>query len=95
MLEKHIDNSQLQKLGIFAVYDVKAARYMSPFTSDNASVAIRQFKEYCGNPQSIFSKNPEDFALHTIGKFDERTGEVIPEKSYMLIQAAQVIAAKG
>ena len=61
---------------IYAIYDNKAKAFMQPFTTQNAELAIRTFKEHVNNPESIFHRHPNDFCLYEVGTFDDQTGLV-------------------
>lgn len=64
------------KNGIFAIYDVKAERFLAPYTAVNAMVAMRMFADQVRNPESIFARYPQDFSLRQIGLYDEEKGSV-------------------
>lgn len=61
----------------FSVYDSKATSFMSPFFMINQGVAIRSFKEWSNDPQTMLCKYPTDYVLYEIGSFDDQTGEFV------------------
>lgn len=65
-----------RRLKVFAVLDLKMARFMTPFTTVNAGVAIRMFVDSM-SAESVLVKHPEDFALYELGEFDEETGFLV------------------
>jgi hypothetical protein len=56
---------------IYTVRDNKAESYLPPFYSQSKGTAIRSFSESCNDPNSMFCKYPDDFALFEIGTFDD------------------------
>jgi len=61
---------------IFSVYDAAAARYIDPFPAPTVDFAIRAFREGCADPEHMFCKFPEDYALYHIGSFDTERGVI-------------------
>lgn len=68
---------------MFTIRDVKAEGYNTPFFQATYGLAERAFKEACTDPQSIISKNKEDFSLYYLGEFDQNSGlltlETVPK----------------
>lgn len=61
---------------ICSVYDNKAEAWLNPFTVRSSAEAIRTFSDECNNPQSMFTKHPNDYTLFEIGEFYEGTGNI-------------------
>ncbi|WNK12775.1 MAG: nonstructural protein [Microvirus sp.] len=79
------------KLEIFAVFDSKAAAFMSPFLMNNAAVATRAFQETCNDATTQFNKHPEDFTLYSLGFFEDTLGTfTINDKHLPLVTAASL-----
>lgn len=73
------------KVGVYSIRDMKAGSFMAPFFLHNDEVAKRAAREAVRDPQSNFSKYPEDFTLFRIGIFDDSTGLVEPEVAPSLV----------
>jgi hypothetical protein len=65
---------------MFSVYDSKAETYQPPQAYPTAGMAIRSFAAGCNDPQSAFSRWPEDFVLFELGTYDDQTGLMVPHK---------------
>lgn len=61
---------------IYSVRDEKMQNYLSPFVSDGVVPALRSLTLAVNNPDSMFSKFPEDYSLYEIGSFDSATGRL-------------------
>lgn len=66
---------------VFTVFDRKAKIYMPPFCFRTRSEAVRAFSESCRDSGHMFCKHPEDFALYSIGDYDDQTGEMLALKN--------------
>ena len=58
---------------IFSVFDSKTGAYLKPFHESTIPSCIRSFSEACRDPESTFSKYPEDFTLFHLGHFDDQS----------------------
>lgn len=65
-------------LNLYAIYDTKAAAYVSPFFEVNNAVAMRRFEDLVNDPRSPIAKHSEDYILFGIGQFDDSTGVIAP-----------------
>lgn len=83
----------MQKVNVYAVRDSKAEVYNSPFCLKNHPLAIRSFEQHCNNPQTDWSKFPEDFSLFHLGEYDTETGRLITLDSP--VQIAQALDFKN
>lgn len=61
---------------IFAVYDVKAESFGTPFFMQSTGLATRAFADLVNDSQTTVFRHPGDFKLVEIGEFDERTGAI-------------------
>lgn len=59
---------------VFAIHDVKAEAYMSPFFMPAVGLALRAFKDLVGDEKSQISKHPSDYTLYLVGEFDDGSG---------------------
>lgn len=67
------------KLEAYAVFDVKAQVFSRPYFCASEVLAMREVRLACADPNSLFSKCPEDFRLFRIGVFDDADGTIVPE----------------
>lgn len=63
-------------VGMYAIYDVKAGSYMSPFTLATDGMAKRAFINEMRRPDSLIGSSPSDFSLVKLGSFDDVAGTV-------------------
>lgn len=59
---------------IFAVYDSKAASFMTPYFALNQGLAIRSFSHLARDHNSYVSSFPADFTLFELGTIDLESG---------------------
>jgi hypothetical protein len=65
------------EMKLFSIKDMKANYFFAPQVYRNAAEAIRSCENTVnGNQDSLFKKNPEDFALVELGSWDEVTGAI-------------------
>ena len=62
-------------LSVYAVHDVKASSFATPFFVANEGLARRVFIDLCRDPRTTVSQHPEDFGLFFMGFFEPETGE--------------------
>lgn len=65
------------RTNVYAVYDVKAQAYATPFFMPSTGLAIRAFSEVATDQNSQLCKHAEDFSLYKIGEFDDNEGKLI------------------
>lgn len=82
-------------VNLYAVFDVASGVYDGPVAAQTDAVAIRNFSGMTSNPESPIGKNPEDFSLVRVGRWDDSKGEVIQEDRVTLITANEAIAANN
>lgn len=61
---------------IFAIRDIKVEGFNTPFFQTNTAVGLRLYENLRQDPQSMVSKNPEDFQLFELGEWDSKTGQI-------------------
>lgn len=76
------------KLVAYAIYDMKAEAFSTPFFSQNDLMAKRTFKDLATDPQSTVFKNPEDFRLFRVGEFVNADGTLVQTEIPQLISEA-------
>ena len=63
---------------IFSIFDNVAYHYEPPFIEKNKGTAIRRIQDLISNnPNSPYSKFPDNFALYHIGYFDPSDGSIL------------------
>lgn len=67
---------------LFAVKDAKVG-FISVFQAENKFIALRVFGEEANNANSPINKFSKDFALYSVGTFDEDTGSIVPEVEFI------------
>jgi len=74
---------------IFAVYDLKARFYGTPFFSQNVNTALRSFAEVAMDSTTSISKFPTDYSLWYLGYYNSETGHITSEKPEELALASR------
>ncbi len=62
------------KVSVYAIYDVKAKCYSSPFFLPHDGLAVRSFGDLVSDPESRVSVHPKDFDLFRLSTFDDCAG---------------------
>jgi len=78
---------------IFSIRDIKADAFITPFFLHTTEMAKRGFVDAASNPDSMFHKHPEDFALYEIGTFDDQNALVEPCLPEMVMLATAIVSA--
>lgn len=79
------------KTKVFALFDLKAAVYGTPFFMQNDSMAIRSFSDLVNDKQTMVNHHPEDFILHGIGQFDDEKGVLEGMTPWVVATAASLV----
>lgn len=61
---------------MYTIRDIKAGAYLNPFFSRSHGEATRMISQAVKDPNSNFSKYPEDFTLLHIGEWDDSSAEM-------------------
>lgn len=61
-------------LHVLAVRDRAADVFGQPIFTPAVGLGVRSFTDEINNPQSAFSKHPEDYDLYVLGTYDDNTG---------------------
>ena len=64
------------ELQICSIRDSKAEAHLNPMFFQSTPQAVRSFSDAVNDPQTDFSKHPEDYMLFHLGSFDPRTGRI-------------------
>ena len=79
------------KTYLIAIYDRKTKMY-GPMMNPRSIVRVQQeFTDLCKNPETQYSKHPEDYEVHLLGEFND-SPEHDPHVGNILLQQYQVIA---
>jgi hypothetical protein len=65
-------------LRMYTIQDSVAKVYNTPFFCKTDGEALRNFKDLANDRQTTVGQHPEDYALYSIGAFDQNEGEVVP-----------------
>lgn len=87
--ELHIEKLVKQ----YAVRDKVADIFMPNFSCENHAKAIQGFSDAANNPKGTIIEHPADYELYYLGTFNQRTGETVNEKQY-LVTAKDVLRVK-
>jgi len=69
---------KIKEIRIMVAIKDRHTGYLTIFTTKTEGEAIRSFAEAC-EKQELFKRNPEDFQLDMVGKFDVISGTITPE----------------
>ena len=69
---------------VYAVYDDKVGAYMQPFSMESRGQAVRAFSDSVNDPKSIWYRHPGDFQLYELGEFDEKSGEFVNRREFVI-----------
>lgn len=78
------------KLFVYAVHDVKAGTFMTPFFMQSNGAAIRSFFDAVKDTNHPISKHPEDYTLFHVGTWDDDSGQlvgIVPEAMVKALDA--------
>lgn len=63
---------------MFAILDVKADAFNTPFFFPSKGQAVRAFSDLVNDGQSMVHKHPEDYKLVDCGEFNMANAEFVP-----------------
>tara|TARA_B100001059_G_C17821769_1_gene578722 strand:+ start:1086 stop:1349 length:264 start_codon:yes stop_codon:yes gene_type:complete len=65
---------------LFAIYDDVTKMYEPPFVDINKGSAMRRIQDLMqSNPNSPYSKFPDNFVLMNMGEYTEETGQIFQD----------------
>lgn len=76
-------------MNAYAVFDVKAGVYGSPFFTHNDQMALRMFQQACEDPNTSMYRFPADFTLFRLAAFDDGVGSFENQKAEPIAGAIQ------
>lgn len=79
------------KTKVYALFDVKAAVYGTPFFMQNDQMALRSFSDLVNEPGTMVQKHPEDFNLFGVGQFDDGLGVLEGMTPWIVATAASCV----
>lgn len=82
-------------LKAFAVCDLKADIFNSPFFFPAIGQAVRAFADLANDNQSSVSRHPEDYKLFHIGEYDDQTGILTSITPAPLGVASEYVSSGG
>lgn len=77
---------------MLVIRDVKSDVFGRPFFAKTEGEAVRTFEDTINdaNPNNLMHKHPEDFALFTVGTFDDTEAVFVTHIPKILIEGIQV-----
>lgn len=66
-------------VGIYTVFDSAAEAYLQPFFMPTDAMAERAFNLSVNDPKHNFSKSPGDYALYSLGFWDDQSASITEE----------------
>lgn len=78
-------------LKAYAIQDIKAGAFVTPFFCPTHGIALRMFSDECQSPKSNLNRHPDDFKLFCIGSFDDNSGVLSPIQPEFLDNATTFV----
>lgn len=78
---------------IVCVYDLKTESYSPPFFVRAHGHAVRSFTDEVNNAESQLNKHPEDYALYSVGEFDDTSGVVNGSPPVLLARGSDLLSS--
>lgn len=75
-MTKNTEKPRTPLVNLYAVRDVVAAVFLTPFTSQNNQTAERMFRNMIQSEGNSLNQNPQDFDLYLVGDFDPVDGQI-------------------
>jgi len=76
---------------VFSVFDTKAQAFLQPFFANTEGIAVRQFTAAAQDAGHDFHRFSEDYALFSLGEFDEEKGRFIQTSTPEAVVTASAI----
>ena len=80
--------NDMDRDGIYSIYDSCTGVYCTPFVMENDNAALRCFSDYCIYPDTSLSKHPEDYSLYCLGDYNKKTGLLVSLNNPRLLAKA-------
>lgn len=78
-------------LYVFSVHDKAVNAFLQPFYCRSKGEAIRSFTEAVNDKSKPFGKHALDYALVSLGEFDDVAGQLKPSDPVRVVSALEVI----
>ena len=80
---------------LFSIYDDVTKMYEAPFLDINKGSAMRRIQDLMqSNPQSSYSKFPDNFALLQVAEFTEETGAIFQDTIDHVVDLKDIATTK-
>lgn len=79
----------------FSLYDTKAGCYGVPFFMSHVAAAMRAVADLAQDRTTTVARYPSDYAIHSIGSFDDNTGLFSPQQPVSHGSVAGLLEAYG
>lgn len=80
---------------LFSIYDDVTKMYEPPFVDINKGSALRRIQDLMqSNPQSPYSKFPDNFTLMEIGEYTEETGLIFQDTLEHVVDLKDIVTVK-
>lgn len=80
---------------LFSIYDDVTKMYEPPFVDINKGSAMRRIQDLMqSNPQSPYTKFPDNFTLMEIGEFTEETGLIFQDTLEHVVDLKEIQPTK-
>lgn len=78
---------------VYSVLDTKMGVFGNPIVEVREEAVIRGFSDAVNdpNPNNMWNKHPEDFALYYVGDFDPEVGCLIPAEKLRCVLTASAV----
>jgi hypothetical protein len=84
-----------EKKLLFSIYDDVTKMYEPPFVDVNKGSALRRIQDLMqSNPQSPYSKFPDNFTLMEIGEFTMETGLIFQDTLEHVVDLKDITTVK-
>ena len=77
---------------LFSIYDTVTEIYEPPFVDINKGSAMRRIQDLMqSNPQSTYTKFPDNYTLMCIGTWNEKSSHIYHDSPEIVIELDQII----
>ena len=76
---------------MYAVYDTAAGVYDRPFVGRSDGEAVRSFQDIANDKEHPIGKHPEHYSLHSVGVYDDNTGDIDPKDRKCIARAHELV----
>lgn len=77
-------------LGTYSILDQKAGIFSPPFFTVHEALAIRMVQNVVSDLSTSIGQHPADFALFSLGTFDDQTGQFQATTPTMIVPCLQL-----